>query len=107
MKFYGRFRASLAYGSDFKNWWCFPKYANLDNAKIDVKESEIESFQVIDPFLGEAASFTECPPDTMSQPAVIAFHANCISLSNKMILILECSYKAIPIIGGNTSIAYA
>jgi hypothetical protein len=28
-------------------WRCSPKYANLDEAKIDVKESEIESFEMI------------------------------------------------------------
>jgi hypothetical protein len=28
-------------------WWCSPKYADLDKTEIDVKESEIESFQMI------------------------------------------------------------
>jgi hypothetical protein len=40
---------------------------------------------VIDPFFGEAASFTESPPDTMPQLAVIAFYANGIFLSDKMV----------------------
>jgi hypothetical protein len=90
-----------------KKGWCSSKYANLDKAKIDIKESEIESFEMVDQFLGETAGFTESPPDTMSQSAVIAFYANGIFLSDKMVFILECSYKAIPIIGGNTSITYA
>jgi hypothetical protein len=32
---------------EYDFWWCSPKYANLDNPEIDVKESEIESFQMI------------------------------------------------------------
>jgi hypothetical protein len=28
----------------------FPKYANLDNAEIEVKESEIENLKMIEPF---------------------------------------------------------
>jgi hypothetical protein len=31
----------------YKKGWCSPKYANLDKPEIDVKESEIESFQMI------------------------------------------------------------
>jgi hypothetical protein len=27
--------------------WCSPKYAELDKTEIDVKESEIESFQMV------------------------------------------------------------
>jgi hypothetical protein len=33
----------------------------LDKAKIDVKESEIESFEMINHFFGKAAGFTESP----------------------------------------------
>jgi hypothetical protein len=28
-------------------WWCSPKYAILDKTEIDVKESDIESYQMI------------------------------------------------------------
>jgi hypothetical protein len=28
-------------------WWCSPKYADLNKTEIDVKESEIESFEMI------------------------------------------------------------
>jgi hypothetical protein len=32
---------------NFDKWWYSPKYADLDETEIDVKESEIESFEMI------------------------------------------------------------
>jgi hypothetical protein len=32
---------------DAKLWWCSPKYATLDKTEIDVKESDIESHQMM------------------------------------------------------------
>jgi enterochelin esterase-like enzyme len=51
---------------DFLYGKCSPKYAALYKSKIDVKESEIESLEMIEQFLGEATRFTESPADTMS-----------------------------------------
>jgi hypothetical protein len=44
---YSRFSTILFFACYLYFRWCSPKYANLDNAEIDVKESEIESFQMI------------------------------------------------------------
>jgi hypothetical protein len=35
---------------DYIKWWYSPKYADLDKTEIDVKESEIGSFEMIKQF---------------------------------------------------------
>jgi hypothetical protein len=39
-----------------KDWRYFPKYANLDKSEIEVKESEMESLQMIE----QLVSFEAC-----------------------------------------------
>ena len=70
------------------------------------KKSGIESFKMIEQFLWKTAGFTECPPDTVSQPAVIALYACRIFLPHRMVFTLKCYRKAIPVTGGCIPVAY-
>jgi hypothetical protein len=90
----------------FDFWRCFPKYVYLDKSVIEVKESKIESFKMIEEFLRKAASFTKSPANTLPQPAVIPLYTNSMFFSHEVIFSAKCSCKAIPAISSNTPTGY-